>query len=86
MTKSDFLARYTRIENESTWHGAKQYTILGEIALRPTVPPRSRNNYTASGLKTHLTFVAHLSQKNRRKVARKAGITPPACLPSMLIL
>ena len=59
---------------QSPSRGAKQYTILGKIALRPTVPPRSRNNYTASGLKTHLTFVAHLSQKNRRKVARKAGI------------
>ncbi len=25
MTKSDFLARYTRIENESPWHGAKHF-------------------------------------------------------------
>ena len=76
---------------QSPNNDASQYTILGEIArreiaLRPTVPPRSRNNYTASGLKTHLTFVAHLSQENRTKVARKARFTPPACLPSMLIL
>ena len=28
MTKSDFLARYTRIENESPWHGAKQCKIV----------------------------------------------------------
>ena len=27
MTKSDFLARYTRIENDSPWHGAKQFGL-----------------------------------------------------------
>ena len=28
MTESDYLARYTRIESESPWHGAK---ITGKI-------------------------------------------------------
>ena len=27
MTKSDFLARYTGLESESPWHGAKHYGL-----------------------------------------------------------
>ncbi len=27
MTKSDFLARYTGLESESPWHGAKQFGL-----------------------------------------------------------
>ena len=38
MTKSDFLARYTRIENESPWHGAK-HAAQGSVTHRFRPPP-----------------------------------------------
>ena len=33
MTESDYLARYTRIESESPWHGAKQFGLDTSIKV-----------------------------------------------------
>ena len=33
MTESDYLARYTRIESDSPWHGAKQFGLDTSIKV-----------------------------------------------------
>lgn len=50
MTESDYLARYTRIESESPWHGAKQFVLDTSVKMRFS---NAVNNITNSFFQTH---------------------------------